>query len=225
MIYFDRVSKIYQPSIVALDNVCLTIEPGEFVVVAGHSGAGKTTLLKMILAEDTPTSGSVFFDSEDIHLLGHRQIPRLRRRIGSVFQDHRLLPNKTAFENIAFVMEASGRRDEEIAEDVPHILNLVGLEGKMWHFPREMSGGEKQRVAIARALINQPELLIADEPTGSLDFDNAKEVVDIFKRINESGTTVIMTTHNRDLIKMLDGRLVAMEQGQVVGDSKHKHKI
>ncbi len=220
MIYFDKVSKIYPGDSIALEDVSFGIEPGEFVSVVGHSGAGKTTLLKMILAEDHPTSGTVFFESTDIRSMAKREIPQLRRRIGSVFQDFRLLPNKTAYENIAFTMEAAGRSDEEIASDVPYVLDLVGLEKKIWNFPRELSGGERQRVAIARALVNQPDLLIADEPTGNLDPVNTHEIMQIFKKINEIGTTVILTTHNKSVIDALGKRVITMERGRVVRDDK-----
>lgn len=220
MIYFNKVSKIYPGNSVALDNVTFTVEPGEFLSVVGHSGAGKTTLLKMILAEDKPTDGSVFFESTDIHRLNQTEIPNLRRRIGSVFQDFRLLPNKTAFENIAFTMEAAGRDDEEIASDVPYVLELVGLGNRLSSFPHELSGGERQRVAIARAIVNQPDLLIADEPTGNLDPLNTHEIIQIFKKINDIGTTVILTTHNKGIIDDLAKRVITMENGRVVRDDK-----
>ncbi len=219
MIYFDRVSKIY-PNARALEDVTFTVEPGEFVSVVGHSGAGKSTLLKMIIAEDRPTSGQVFFDSLDIHRVNRRDMPKLRRRIGSVFQDFRLLPNKTAYENIAFTMAAAGRTDDEIASDVPHVLELVGLGDKLWNFPRELSGGERQRIAIARAIINQPELLIADEPTGNLDPVTALEIVEIFKKINEIGTTVILTTHNKKITDALGRRVITLEDGRIIRDDK-----
>jgi cell division transport system ATP-binding protein len=220
MIYFNKVSKIYPGNSVALDNVTFTVEPGEFLSVVGHSGAGKTTLLKMILAEDKPTDGSVFFESTDIHRLNQTEIPNLRRRIGSVFQDFRLLPNKTAFENIAFTMEAAGRDEEEIASDVPYVLELVGLGNRLSSFPHELSGGERQRVAIARAIVNQPDLLIADEPTGNLDPLNTHEIIQIFKKINDIGTTVILTTHNKGIIDDLAKRVITMENGRVVRDDK-----
>jgi cell division transport system ATP-binding protein len=220
MIYFDRVSKIYPDRSVALDDVTFSIEPKQFVSVVGHSGAGKSTLLKMIIAEERPTAGSVFFDSTNIHALPRREVPRLRRRIGSVFQDIRLLPNKTVFENIAFVMEASGRSDEEINADVPHILELVGLEHKIWSFPRQLSGGERQRVAIARAIVNQPDLLLADEPTGNLDPVNIHEIIGLLLKINEIGTTVMLATHNKGVIDNLGRRVLTMEYGKVVRDSK-----
>lgn len=219
MIYFDKVTKLY-PNAIALKDVSFTIEQGEFVSVVGHSGAGKSTLLKMILAEDAPTEGNVFFESIDIHTLSKKDIPNLRRRIGSVFQDFRLLPNKTAYENIAFTMEAAGRTDDEIASDVPHVLELVGLGHKMWNFPHEMSGGERQRVAIARAIVNQPELLIADEPTGNLDPINSMEIMQIFQKINDLGTTVVLTTHNKGIVDSLGKRVITMENGQVVRDDK-----
>ena len=220
MIYFDKVSKIYFDNSAALEDVSFTIEPGEFVSIVGHSGAGKSTLLKMILAEERPTAGSVFFESIDIHSLGKKRIPFLRRRIGSVFQDFKLLPNKTAYENIAFTMEAAGRTDEEIESDVPHVLEIIGLEDKMWHFPFELSGGERQRVAIGRAIVTQPEVLIADEPTGNLDPLNTHEIIQIFKKINDIGTTVILTTHNKSVIDNLGKRVITLEKGRVIRDDK-----
>lgn len=219
MIYFDKVSKVY-PNAVALDSVSFTVEPGEFVSIIGPSGAGKSTLLKMVLAEDKPSDGAVYFESLNIHNLSKKSIPHLRRRIGSVFQDFRLLPNKTAFENIAFTMEAAGRADDEIASDVPHVLDLVGLSNKMWNFPHEMSGGERQRVAIARAIVNQPEVLIADEPTGNLDPVNTAEIMQIFQKINEIGTTILLTTHNKSIVDALDRRVITLENGKVVRDEK-----
>jgi len=218
MIYFDKVSKIYNGGSVALDDVTLTINPGEFVSVVGHSGAGKTTLVKMLLAEDRPTYGVVFFESTEIHALGRNQLTEYRRRLGTVFQDFRLLPNKTAYENIAFAMEVAGRADVEIESDVPHVLELVDLSEKMWNFPRELSGGEKQRVAIARAIVNQPDIVIADEPTGNLDPINTFEVVQILKKINDLGTTIILTTHNKGVIDSIGKRVITMDSGRVVRD-------
>jgi len=225
MIYFDKVSKVYFDNSVALEDINFTVEPGEFVSIVGHSGAGKSTLLKMILAEEKPTTGNVFFESIDVHSLYKHQIPHLRRRIGSVFQDFRLLPNKTAYENIAFSMEAAGRTDEEIEADVPHVLELIGLENKMWHFPFELSGGERQRVAIGRAIVNQPELLIADEPTGNLDPVNTHEIIQIFNKINEIGTTVILTTHNKSVIDNLGRRVITLEGGRIARDDKQGRYI
>lgn len=220
MIYFDKVTKVYSDDSVALENVTLSIEPKEFISIVGHSGAGKTTLLKMILAEENPSSGDVFFESVNIHSLKKNEISKVRRRIGAIFQDYRLLPNKTAYENIAFAMEAAGKTDEEIQADVPHVLELVDLSSKAWNFPHELSGGEKQRVAIARAIVNQPDIIIADEPTGNLDPINTFEIIQILKKINDLGTTILLTTHNKGVIDSLGKRVVTMEKGKIVRDDK-----
>ncbi len=218
MIYFDRVSKVYNGGSIALDGVTLSVEPGEFVSVVGHSGAGKTTLLKMLLAEENPSDGVVSFESVSLSGLTGKDLIQYRRRLGTVFQDFRLLPHKTTYENIAFAMEAAGRTDTEIASDVPHVLELVDLGDKMWNFPHELSGGEKQRVAIARAIVNQPGVLIADEPTGNLDPINTYEVVQILKKVNDLGTTVLLTTHNKGVIDSLGKRVITMDKGRVVRD-------
>jgi cell division transport system ATP-binding protein len=218
MIYFDNISKRYADDSLALLEVTLSINPGEFVSVVGHSGAGKTTLLKLLLVEDSPSEGSVYYHSTDIHRLRRGHLTKYRQKIGTVFQDFRLLPNRTAYENIAFAMEAAGREDEEIDTDVPYVLELVGLREKMWSFPRELSGGERQRVAIARAIVNQPDVIIADEPTGNLDPINTYEIVQILKKINDLGTTVILTTHNKGVIDSLGRRVVTMDSGRVVRD-------
>jgi cell division transport system ATP-binding protein len=218
MIHFDKVSKVYLDDSVALEDVTLSIEPKEFVSVVGHSGAGKTTLLKMILAEERPTAGTVFFESNNIHTLPKSDLKKFRRRIGTVFQDFKLLPNKTAYENIAFAMEVAGRTDEEIQGDVPHVIELVDLGPKMWHFPRQLSGGEQQRLAIARAIVNQPDIIIADEPTGNLDPINTYEIVQILKKINDLGTTVILTTHNKGVIDSINRRVITIDDGRVVRD-------
>lgn len=218
MIYFDKVSKIYPDKSVALDDVSFSVSPKEFITIVGHSGAGKTTLLKMLIAEERPTQGAVFFESINIQKLRRKDVSLLRRKIGTVFQDFRLLPNKTAYENIAFAMEASGRTDAEIAADVPHVLELVNLSHKIWNFPHELSGGEKQRVAIARAIVNQPDIIIADEPTGNLDPINTYEIIQILKKINDLGTTVILTTHNKGVVDTLKGRVITMDKGKIVRD-------
>lgn len=220
MIYFNNVSKIYKDATALLD-ITFTVETGEFVSIVGHSGAGKTTLTKMILAEENPTDGTVFFESINIHKLKNRDLTKLRRRIGVVFQDFKLLPNKTAYENISFAMEAVGKTEAEIASDVPHVLELVDLSHRLSHFPNQMSGGEQQRLAIARAIINQPELIIADEPTGNLDPVNTHEIVQILKKINDLGTTVILTTHNRGVIDSVNKRVITMENGKIIRDTKH----
>jgi len=220
VIYFNNVSKIYKDATALLD-ITFTVEAGEFVSIVGHSGAGKTTLTKMILADETPTEGTVFFESINVHKLKNKDLTKLRRRIGVVFQDYKLLSNKTAYENIAFAMEAVGKTEEEIQSDVPHVLELVDLSHRVFHFPNQMSGGEQQRLAIARAIINQPELIIADEPTGNLDPVNTHEIVQILKKINDLGTTVILATHNRGVIESINKRVITMENGKIIRDTKH----
>ena len=220
MIFFDRVSKVYQDSSVAVEEATFTIESGEFVSIVGPSGAGKTTLLKLFLAEERPSKGKVLYKDVEVHKLAKKEMDDFRRNIGMVFQDYRLLPNKTVYENIAFSMEVTGATDEEIEQDVPHVLELVDLLPKIWSFPHELSGGEKQRVAIARALVNEPEIIIADEPTGNLDPVNTYDVVQILKKINDLGTTVILTTHNKGIIDSLHKRVVAMDKGRIVRDDK-----
>lgn len=224
MIYFDKVTKIYS-SVPVLDNINFAIEPNEFVSLVGQSGAGKTTLLKLLLAEESPTEGKIFFESIDVHSVPRKKLPLFRRRIGIVFQDFKLLPNKTAYENIAFAMEASGRAPEEIKTDVPQVLELVNLSDKACHFPSELSGGERQRVAIARALINQPDIIVADEPTGNLDPLNTWEIVNILKKINELGTIVLLATHNKAIIDSLGRRVITLEKGKIVRDDKNGRYI
>lgn len=220
MIYFDNVTKHYADQ-TALSEVTFGIESGEFLSIVGHSGAGKTTLLRLLLAEDKPSTGAIFFESTNVHQIGSSRVPEYRRKIGTVFQDFRLLPNKTAYENIAFAMEAAGRTDDEIHSDVPQVLELVDLTPKALHFPHEMSGGEKQRVAIARAIISQPDVLIADEPTGNLDPVNTYDIIQILKKINDMGTTIILTTHNKGIIDSLKRRVITMENGKVLRDDAH----
>ncbi len=220
MIVFDKVTKIYQDGTVALDEVSLIIEPKEFISIVGHSGAGKTTLVKMLLVEEGPTSGKVFYESLDVNKLVKHEIHHFRRKIGTVFQDFKLLSNKTVYENIAFAMEMSGRCDDEICSDVPHVLDLVDLTQKAYNFPHELSGGEKQRVAIARAIVNQPDVIIADEPTGNLDPINTRDIIQILKKINDLGTTVILTTHNKGVIDSLKKRVITMENGKIIRDDE-----
>jgi len=219
MIYFDRVSKRYGNT-AALEGVTLSVAPKEFISIVGHSGAGKTTLLKLLLAEERPTEGNIFFESIDVNDLPASSLHHYRRKIGTVFQDFRLIPNKTSYENIAFAMEAIGRTDDEIKSDVPYVLELVNLADKATHFPDQLSGGEKQRIAIGRAIINQPELIVADEPTGNLDPINTYEIVEILKKINELGTTIIITTHNKGVIDAIGKRVITMDSGKVVRDDK-----
>ena len=220
MIYFDRVTKKYNGGLPAVEDITLSIDPGEFVSIVGHSGAGKTTLLKMLFAEIFPSEGTVYFGSREISDLSDRELLGLRRSIGTIFQDFRLLPTKTVYENIAFAMEVAGKPDEDIQADVPHVLDLVGLSEKMWSFPKELSGGEQQRVAIARAIVNQPDVLIADEPTGNLDPINTHDVVEILKKVNSLGTTVLLTTHNKLVVDSVGRRVITLENGRVIRDDK-----
>lgn len=220
MIYYDRVSKLYPGDSVALQEVSFSIEPGEFISIVGHSGAGKTTLLKMLFAEESPTQGTVFFESINVHTIGKKELNAIRRKMGTVFQDFRLLPTKTVYENIAFAMEAAGRPEDEIRSDVPHVLELVDLGDKLNSFPHELSGGEQQRVAIARAIVNQPDVIIADEPTGNLDPVNTYEIVQILKRINDLGTTVILTTHNKGVVDSVGKRVITMDRGKIIRDDR-----
>ena len=220
MIYYDRVSKLYPGDSAALHDVSFSIEPGEFISIVGHSGAGKTTLLKMLFAEESPTQGAVFFESINVHKIGKKELNAIRRKMGTVFQDFRLLPTKTAYENIAFAMEAAGRPEDEIRSDVPHVLELVDLGDKMNSFPHELSGGEQQRVAIARAIVNQPDVIIADEPTGNLDPINTYEIVQILKRINDLGTTIILTTHNKGVVDSVGKRVITMDRGKIIRDDR-----
>ncbi|MEK7541538.1 MAG: cell division ATP-binding protein FtsE [Patescibacteria group bacterium] len=219
MIYFDNVSKVYNHHSVAVRNVTLRIEPKEFVSLVGSSGAGKTTLLKLLLREEDPTEGTIFLDGLDVTALTRDALHQVRRRIGTVFQDYKLLPTKTAAENVAFAMEAAGRADAEIAEDVPQALDLVGLADRMDNFPHQLSGGEKQRVAIARALVNRPDVILGDEPTGNLDPTNTMEIVKLLQKINALGTTIILATHDNEVITALDKRVVVLEKGEVVSDN------
>lgn len=222
MIIFEGVTKFYRSSdYPSLEKIDLEIKKGEFVSIVGHSGAGKTTFTKLLLGEEKPTEGKVMFEGMDVHRLRGKKLTKYRRGIGTVFQDFRLLPNKTAYENIAFAMESAGKTDEEIAEDVPHVLELVDLSDKASHFPRELSGGEKQRLSIARAIINNPDVVIADEPTGNLDPVNTYEVVQILEKINDLGTTVILTTHNKGVIDSIKKRVVTLEDGRIIRDESH----
>ncbi|NOY35704.1 MAG: cell division ATP-binding protein FtsE [bacterium] len=222
MIYYDKVSKIYKNShsATALKDISFAVEPKEFVSIVGQSGAGKTTLLKLLIAEDKPTEGKVFFGSVDVNSVPKKELPMLRRRIGVIFQDFRLLPNKTIYENIAFAMEAAGKPDDEIADDVPQVLELVNLSEKSWNFPHELSGGERQRVGIARAIVNQPDVVIADEPTGNLDPLNTWEIIQILRKINELGTTILMATHNKGVIDSLRKRVITIENGRITRDDQ-----
>ena len=218
MILFENVSKIYSPTSIALQDITLGIQPREFVSLVGPSGAGKSTILKMLIAEETPTEGKVLLDGMDVTGLTLGELPYLRRRVGMVFQDYKLLAQKTVYENIAFAMEAAGKADSEIEKSVPEALEIVDLVEKQDHLPHELSGGEKQRVAIARAIINQPDVLMADEPTGNLDPANNWEIVRLLQKINELGTTVLLATHDKQIVDYLDRRVVSLERGKIIRD-------
>jgi cell division transport system ATP-binding protein len=219
LIYFKNVSKVYDQN-AALEGVTLKIEPKEFVSIVGRSGAGKSTMFKLLLAEEKPTAGKVYFDGQDVARLRPHQLPYLRRRIGVVFQDFRLLPKKTAYENVAFAMEAAGYPEKDIKRDVPEVLELVGIADRARNFPHELSGGEKQRVAIARALVQRPDVITADEPTGNLDPINAWEILRLLVKINEYGTAVILATHNKDLVDAVGRRVVLLDRGKVISDEE-----
>jgi len=220
MIRFKNVSKIYKSETYALKNVNINIESGEFVSVVGQSGTGKTTLIKLIIAEEKPSKGRVIIGDWDITNIKAREIPVLRRQIGVVFQDFKLLPNKTIFENVAFGMEVAGLNHKKIHEIVPQVLKIVGLADKLNSFPNHVSGGEQQRAVIARSLVHRPKILVADEPTGNLDSINSQEIINLLKKINEFGTTVVLVTHNREIVNSLRKRVITIDQGTIISDQK-----
>jgi cell division transport system ATP-binding protein len=226
MIKFENVSKIYnsradESKIIALDDISFGIKENEFVSISGKSGAGKTTLLKLIIQEETPTHGKVFFAGEEISKVKRSQMPKLRRRIGIVFQDYKLFPSKTVFENIAYIMEVMGAGDEEIKRDVCEVLEIVGLSDRIKNFPKELSGGERQKVAIARALIHRPEVILADEPTGNLDPYSTSDVINLLLKIYNMGTTVVLATHNKEIINKLKKRVITLDCGRIIRDEEH----
>ena len=220
MIEFKRVNKIYENGTVALKNINLSIEKGEFLFLVGPSGSGKSTFIKILIKEISETSGSVFIAGRNVCNLKNSRIPQLRRNIGCVFQDYKLLPNKTAFENVAFALEVIGRPGYEIKVQVPQILKLVGLHGKENSYPHQLSGGEQQRISIARAFVNRPPILLADEPTGNLDPATSDGIMKILSRINLIGTTVVMATHDRSIVNSMRRRVVELEEGEIIRDQK-----
>jgi cell division transport system ATP-binding protein len=224
MIELKDVSSIYDDDFMALDGVNLHIKDGEFVSLVGPSGAGKSTLMRLMTRELKPNQGEVLIDGVNIAELTQAEVPMLRRKIGTIFQDFKLLSRKNAFENVAFALEVAGAEPEEIAEDVPKVLNIVGLADKAKNFPHQLSGGEKQRLAIARSLIHRPRILLADEPTGNLDMVNSYDVVKLLMKINEFGTTVILATHNREVVNAVGRRVISMEKGKVVRDQIEQGK-
>ena len=220
MLLMSNVSKIYPGGSAALQDVNIHIEPGEFVFVVGPSGAGKSTFIKMLFREVLPTTGSIFVNGIDILRLQDKEIPYMRRQLGIIFQDYRLLPDRTVYENVAFALKVIGASTVVIKKKVPQMLSMVGLAAKYKSKPRELSGGEQQRVAIARALVNEPSMLLADEPTGNLDNNNAWEIMKLLEEINEKGTTVIVVTHNLEIVKVMKKRVITIKKGLVVSDSK-----
>ncbi len=220
MIRFRQVTKFYEPDTYALKGVNIHIKQGEFVSIIGQSGSGKTTLVKLLTAEETLTDGSLNLSGWDISKIHYREIPLLRRQIGVIFQDYKLLAQKTVYENIAFALEACGAPHKKIKAIIPQILRVVNLSNKADRYPKQLSGGEQQRVGIARSLIHRPKILVADEPTGNLDLTNTREIVDLLKKINELGTTVMLVTHDRDVVNMLKKRVIVLDRGQVVSDQK-----
>jgi len=220
MIKFQNITKIYQSNIVALDDVSFEIKEKEFISIVGKSGAGKTTLLKLLLAEEEPTKGRVFFSDKDVHKVQKSKLFELRRKIGTVFQDYKLLKTKTVFENVAYVLEVIGGSDSDIKKWAPDVLEIVGLIDRGDSFPAQLSQGECQRVAIARALIHRPNVILADEPTGNLDPYNTSEIIKLLKRINELGTTVVLATHNKKIINNLRKRVITLQDGRIIQDKE-----
>ena len=220
MIVFEDVSKVYEPRVVALDGVSFTIDKGEFVFVVGASGSGKSTMIRLLLKELEPTSGRIIVGGRDLGRLKHSKVPLLRRNVGCVFQDFKLLPNRTTAENVAYALKVQGESGNEIRRKVPDVLNLVGLAHKMNSKPDELSGGEQQRVSIARAVVNHPPLLICDEPTGNLDPDTSVGIMQLLYTINRTGTTILMATHDREMVDKMRRRVIALDQGKLMRDER-----
>ncbi|MFH1668123.1 MAG: cell division ATP-binding protein FtsE [Candidatus Komeilibacteria bacterium] len=220
MISIKKITKKYGSDYYALKDVSLDIQSGEFVSLVGQSGTGKTTLVKLIIAEEKPTSGRIIIGGWDITKIESYEIPYLRRQIGVVFQDFKLLPKMTVYENVAFALQACGSKRKKITDTVPQVLKIVGLDNKMDRYPDQLSGGEQQRVVIARSLVHRPKLLIADEPTGNLDSINTKEIIDLLLKINEIGTTVLLVTHNREVVNNLKKRVITIDNGEIVSDQQ-----
>ncbi len=220
MIVFENVSKIYEPNVQALKDVSFVIEKGEFVFVVGASGSGKSTMIRLLLKELEPTDGRIFVGGRDLTRLKRNRVPQLRRNVGCVFQDFKLLPNRSAAENVAYALKVQGEGRNSIRRKVPEVLNLVGLSHKMNSLPDELSGGEQQRVSIARAFVNHPALLICDEPTGNLDPDTSVGIMQLLYRINRSGTTILMVTHDREMVDKMRKRVIALESGHLARDER-----
>lgn len=220
MIKLENVSKSYSAGIPALNDVSLNIDPGEFVFVVGDSGSGKSTLIKLLLKELEPTSGSITINNQKLGSIRHRDVPRFRRHVSVVFQDFRLLKDRNVYENVAFAQRVIGAPTKSMRRKVPAMLSMVGLAAKYKSYPREISGGEQQRVAIARALVNEPKILLADEPTGNLDAHNAWDIMKLLEEINQRGTTVLVVTHNQEIVRAMKKRVITMKKGVIVGDER-----
>ncbi len=220
MINLHNVSKQYTKDSVGLKNITLAIDSGEFVSIVGQSGTGKTTLVKLLIAEEKPSHGKIEVGGWDITNISYRDVPLLRRQIGVIFQDFKLIPKKTVSENVAFALQVAGERRSRIQEVVPRVLDIVGLSHKLDRYPDQLSGGEQQRVAIARSLVHRPKILVADEPTGNLDTVNTQEIIEIFKKINEFGTTIVLVTHNREVVNQLRRRVITLQDGSVFSDEQ-----
>ena len=218
MITLSNVSKTYSTGAVALDDVSVSIDKGEFVFIVGPSGAGKSTFMKMLLLEESPDKGELIVNGHDLRVLPKKKIPYLRRSMGVIFQDYRLLPDKTVYENVAFAMRIVEASRREMKQNIEKVLGLVGLKHKAKSFPAQLSGGEQQRVAIARAIVNNPVIVIADEPTGNLDPENSWEIMNIFEEINKSGTTIVMATHDKTIVDRMRRRVIALEKGKIIRD-------
>lgn len=220
MLVFQNVSKIYNSHSVALEEANFEVNSGEFISLVGRSGAGKSTIIKLLVGEEKPSKGRIFFGQYEVNKLRPKELPAFRRHVGVIFQDFRLLPTKNAYENVAFALEVAGRPQKDIVELVPQVLDMVGLGDKIKNFPHELSGGEKQRVAIARAMVHRPEVVIADEPTGNLDPFHTSEIINLLLKINQLGTTVILATHDKEIINQLHRRVITLDRGRVVRDEE-----
>lgn len=218
MMKFEKVTKIYPPDTVVLQNISFEVKKGEFVSIVGKSGAGKTTLTRLVLGMERPTSGSIFFNGKNINEISNLELQDLRRKIGCIYQDYKLLPRKTVYENVAYVLQVEGKENSEVASQVPQVLEAIGLREKINNFPRELSGGEQQRLAVARALVNNPDAIIADEPTGNLDPYNTYEVISLLQKINQTGKTVVLLTHDKEIVDKLGKRVITLENGKIIRD-------
>jgi len=220
MIKFENVTKIYPPDTVVLQEVSFEVAKGEFVSIVGKSGAGKTTLIRLVLGLEKPTSGTISFAGKNLDQINEGQLQEVRREVGCIYQDYKLLGTKTVYENVAYVMQVEGKETNEIAKEVPKVLEVIGLKEKISNYPHELSGGEQQRLAVARALANYPKVIIADEPTGNLDPYNTYEVISLLEKINKAGKTVILLTHDREVVNKLGKRVITIENGRVVRDEE-----